>query len=548
MLREYLRADSPQREKAVARFMTVAALALVPLVLVLVIFQGWTAPLLYSGILVSVAAYYFTLSRLLERGWYHPIIPWISVFLESSIPVPILIIAVTQDNPVIGVSSEVYVIWGTLIAISAARCNPRISMGAGALAAVEFLLVYRFLMVPRLTEFPIVTLRLPSILLRTSLLFIAGSAGGLIAQMFIRKASDALRSVREQDLMGKYFLHERLGVGGMAEVHRATYCPEGGFRKTVAIKRVLPNAAQSMPEFNEMFIEEARLCAQLHHPNIVQVFDCGRFQGGFIVAMEYVDGQSLQTLIRGGGGPLPISAVTYIGAELASALDYIHRKVGPDGTPLNLVHRDVNPPNILLSRIGEVKLSDFGVASAATRIGSQSGRFYGKTVYAAPEQFRSDDFDGRTDLFALGLTLHEALTGRRVLNADCESLMMQGMLPPIPKPSFMRADVPEELDRLVMQLLEPQPEARPASGAEVRERLVALTGQAAPFPEGQRALVAALEGVRAVVVSTPPSESATAAISGPAEAVTEAVGKSEVSTRALQTGELPAPRRAAGGR
>ena len=148
----------------------------------------------------------------------------------------------------------------------------------------------------------------------------------------------------------------------------------------------------------------------------------------------------------------------------------------------------------------------------------QSGRFYGKVVYAAPEQLRSDHFDARTDLFALGLTLHEALTGRRVLNGDCETVMLRGMLPPIPKPSFLRPDVPPELDQLVMQMLEPLPVDRPASGAEVRDRLVSLLGAAAPFPGGQRALVTSLAGVR-TVVSTPPSESATNAIAPPTEIV-----------------------------
>jgi len=530
LLREYLRADSPQRERAVARFMAVAGLACIPFVLVLVIFQGWTAPLLYTGIIGTLVTYELLLTKALDRGWYHPAIPWVNVLLEISIPVPILAVATLQGDAVIGVSSEAYVIWGALIALSAARCDPRLSVAAGLLAAVEFFVLYRLLMMPHLPDEPIVTLRLPSILLRSSLLFISGTAGALIAQLFIRKASEALRSVREQDLMGKYFLHERIGTGGMAEVYRATYCPEGGFRKTVAIKRVLSGAAASMPEFNEMFVEEARLCALLHHPNIVQVFDCGKYQGGFIVAMEYVDGPSLQALIRTGSGPLPISAVTFIGAELASALDYIHRKVAPDGKPLNLVHRDVNPPNILISRIGEVKLSDFGVASAATRVGSQSGRFYGKVVYAAPEQMRSDVLDARTDLFALGLTLHEALTGRRVLNGDVETLMAGGHLPPIPRPSFLRAEVPEALDRLVMQLLEPLPESRPATGAEVRERLVALTGPAAPFPEGQRALMRAIDGVRAVAI-TPKSELATSAqvVTGSQEATQAASAHNDVT-------------------
>jgi serine/threonine-protein kinase len=279
-------------------------------------------------------------------------------------------------------------------------------------------------------------------------------------------------------------------------VYRATYCPQGGFHKTVAIKRVLPKLS-SNPEFTELFLEEAGLCALLAHPNIVQVFDCGRFQNTFILAMEYVDGASLHRLIRKGNGLLPISAVTFLGAELAAGLDYVHRRMGPDGQPLNLVHRDVNPPNILISRWGEVKLADFGVARAATRVKASLPGFYGKTCYAAPEQLKGLSFDGRADLFALGLTLYEALTGEPVLTVEHEAGLRNGVLPLIPPPSRQRPDVPPGLDRVVMALLAAEPVLRPVSGAEVRRRLTELTGEAAPFPQGQKALAAAVEAVRA---------------------------------------------------
>ena len=144
----------------------------------------------------------------------------------------------------------------------------------------------------------------------------------------------------------------------------------------------------------------------------MQVLDCGKYRGQFVLAMEYVDGMSLSQLLGRATAPLELGAVAYLGAELAAALDYLHSRLAPDGTPLRLVHCDVNPPNVLLSRRGEVKLGDLGVARA---MGSTTGplghRFAGKVTYASPEQLRGGALDGSTDLFALGVTLSLALYG-----------------------------------------------------------------------------------------------------------------------------------------
>jgi serine/threonine protein kinase len=145
-------------------------------------------------------------------------------------------------------------------------------------------------------------------------------------------------------------LHERIGSGGMAEVYRATYSPEGGFEKQVALKRILPSYADDA-EFVSLFRREAELCSTLHHPNIVQVFDLGHGNTYFL-AMEFVDGLPLSTVLRGlNWQGLPLGAVAFLGAELAAALDYLHRRTGRFGEPLHLIHRDVNPPNVLISRI-----------------------------------------------------------------------------------------------------------------------------------------------------------------------------------------------------
>ncbi|HEY8209752.1 MAG TPA: serine/threonine-protein kinase, partial [Myxococcaceae bacterium] len=194
------------------------------------------------------------------------------------------------------------------------------------------------------------------------------------------------------------------------------------------------------------------------------------------------------------GQPLPLQAITYLGAELASALDYVHRKAAPDGTPLNLVHRDLNPPNVLVSRFGDVKLADFGIARAMGRTHvTQVGTVRGKAGYMAPEQASARPFDGRADLFALGLTLHEALTGARVLKGDSDAALMrasvdQEMIPP----SELRRDVPKALDALIMKLLERLPHDRTPSAEAFRQSLLALPPDLAPYPRGRSELARAV--------------------------------------------------------
>jgi len=290
-------------------------------------------------------------------------------------------------------------------------------------------------------------------------------------------------------------LHERIGSGGMAEVYRATYSPEGGFEKQVALKRILPSYADDA-EFVSLFRREAELCSTLHHPNIVQVFDLGRHANTYFLAMEYVDGLPLSTVLRGlGWQGLPLSAVVFLGAELAAALDYLHRRTGKYGEPLHLIHRDVNPPNVLISRGGEVKLSDFGIARDTARAQlTVAGNVRGKLGYMSPEQAYGKPIDGRTDLFALGLTLHEALTGRRLLvGQDEAALMMAAVSQELLPPSHIRPDVPPELDAVVMGLLERDMSKRTATGAEVRQQLLSLTGELAPYPQGQLTLARATQ-------------------------------------------------------
>jgi serine/threonine-protein kinase len=491
-----LRADAPARERAILGvWMAAAMLGIVMSLAVNLTTRGETPLLWPIQVLFWSGLLYVTVVRwVLGRGWFHPFIVWANVTAEVSILGLLLAIGIWFGGPIYLVMGTQHFCLGVLVVFMAMRAIPWLPLWCGVLAAAQFLVIYFFLLQPAPPDSPL-HFPVPSALGRAAFMVLGGGAGTVLARYLISKAEAALRAAREQDLMGKYFLHERLGSGGMAEVFRATYWPEGGFRKTVAVKRVLPDKAD-MERFTRMFLEEARLCAMLTHPNIVQVLDCGKFQDRFILAMEYVEGCSLARLIKARGQPLPLAAVTFLGAELAAALDYIHKRVGPDGTPLGLVHRDLNPPNVLLSRIGEVKLADFGVAHVLSSVRTHDEyRVYGKVHYMAPEQLRGQPFDGRADLFCLGLTLHEALTGTIAVRGDTQQVFQKaGRLVEHP-PSLLRPEVPPELDALVMRLLAQSLDERPASGEEVREALTALRGEAAPYPQGQRLLA---EAVRAV--------------------------------------------------
>jgi serine/threonine-protein kinase len=497
LLDEHLRRGAATREASVARIMCVASLCCLGFTLLLGPLVGWKRTLVESAMTALYAAWYGWLSHALPRRWFHPALRWFNVCLEVSAGTFLFLSDLYFEDAEQALTNPFILLWGAVVLLAALRSSRRLAIFAGALAAVELLLLYAFLAWPRLEEPVPLMLTPPFIGLRAVYMFITGCMASLVASHLRRMAAEALSAVRERDLMGKYFLHERLGAGGMAEVFRATYSPEGGFEKVVAVKRILPACAED-PDFVTLFRREAELGSQLHHPNIVQVLDIGRFADTYFLAMEFIDGPSLRSLIKH-HGPLPFAAVAYLGAELASALDYVHHRTTSDGALLNLVHRDVNPPNILLSRIGEVKLGDFGIARAAHHASlTIPGRVSGKPGYLAPEQARSELFDGRADLFALGLTLHEALTGRRLIRSEIANDPHWGFTSlQLPPPSQFRPEVPPALDSIVMGLLQWEPSMRTASGRLLREQLCTLSGSLAPYPHGQMQLAQAVQEVLA---------------------------------------------------
>ncbi len=492
MLREHIARDAPAREGTVARFMSgvcavsgVLALALIPMI-------GKKLGLGLGVMLLLLSGYYFALVHFIRQGWFHPAVSWVNVAIEVSAPSLIFLLDAKQNGVLYALTAPPLVIWGTLIALSGLRSSRALSLGAGALAATEYALLYVFVAFPNLPPEIPVTVRPALFATRVVLLFASAVFTAALVGVLNRRAEEALSAVRAKDVFGKYLLHERLGMGGMAEVFRATYNPEGGFEKVVALKRVLPQFVAD-EDFIGMFRDEAALCSQFSHPGVVQVFDFGRFGDSYFLAMEYLDGPPLSRVMRAYKGVgLPVGAVVHLAVSLTEALTYVHERRSADGEPLKLVHRDLNPPNVLLSKLGEVKLTDFGIARAAGQLQlTEVGMIKGKPGYLAPEQAAGEDIDGRVDLFALGVTLWECIVGEQLLAASDATAMVRNTFDKaIPPPRQKRPQIPQALDSFVMSLLERDLSQRMPSARAALQHARALETQ---FPQGSKDLMQAVE-------------------------------------------------------
>jgi len=257
---------------------------------------------------------------------------------------------------------------------------------------------------------------------------------------------------------GNYFLLEKIAVGGMAELFKAQQRGVQGFQKIVAIKRILPHFSDN-EDFVTMFIDEAKLAAQLTHPNIVQIFDLGKAGSSYYIAMEYVNGRDLRTMlrkVREYGAPFPEQVAAFVVMKIAAALDYAHRKRGFDDRELKLVHRDISPQNVILSTEGAVKLVDFGIAKAASKAShTVAGALKGKLLYMSPEQATGQPLDNRSDLYSLGLVLFELLTGERCFQADSELGVLEKVrLGRISDLATLNPNVSREMSAIVSRALQ----------------------------------------------------------------------------------------------
>ena len=252
------------------------------------------------------------------------------------------------------------------------------------------------------------------------------------------------------ELFGEYKILKKIATGGMAEVFLAKRTGVKGFEKLLAIKRILPQFSEN-EEFISMFIDEAKLAAQLNHRNIVQIYDFGNQQGAYYIAMEYVSGKDVRSILKRSiekQSRMPIGQSAYIITEAAKGLEYAHNLKDPSGTLLQLIHRDISPQNILISYEGEVSLADFGIAKAASKsTETRAGVLKGKILYMSPEQAWGKPIDKRSDLYSLGVVLYEMVACRKIFDADSEFSMLEKVrnaqveYPPeifdkVPKPIF----------------------------------------------------------------------------------------------------------------
>ncbi|QDF03459.1 protein kinase domain-containing protein [Myxococcus xanthus] len=263
---------------------------------------------------------------------------------------------------------------------------------------------------------------------------------------------------------GPYVLVRKLAEGGMAEIFLAKLLGADGFERNVVIKRMLPHLTNN-PDFVEMFRDEARLAAKLAHPNIVQIQELGFAEGCYYICMEYLAGEDFSTTLRLAGRkrhyvPLPI--VLRVLIDAARGLHFAHEFTNEAGQPLNVVHRDISPSNLYLTYQGQVKVLDFGIAKAESRlVNTRTGVVKGKYMYMAPEQARGKEVDRRADVFALGVSLYEALTHVRPFSRENDlavlNALLQGELKP---PRELRPDLPEELEAILLKAMAFKPEDR----------------------------------------------------------------------------------------
>jgi eukaryotic-like serine/threonine-protein kinase len=281
------------------------------------------------------------------------------------------------------------------------------------------------------------------------------------------------------NLAGKYRLIAELGQGGMATVYLAVAMGQSGFRKLAVVKLLRPEIAVDA-EFVQMFLDEAKLCARLSHPNIVHTYDVGVDEVGHLMAMEYLDGVSLHAAVAKlarNGGPFKFALQARVLLDVVEGLRYAHELKDYDGRSLEIVHRDVTPHNIFVTYDGQVKLLDFGIAKAATSsVRTATGVIKGKLTYMAPEQARGEPVDARADLYAVGVMLWEAVTGRRRWPTGLSQPALFTRLAsgePPENPNATSFGYPPEVDTIILKALAPKPDDRYQTAAEMR---VALEG------------------------------------------------------------------------
>jgi uncharacterized membrane protein affecting hemolysin expression/tRNA A-37 threonylcarbamoyl transferase component Bud32 len=290
------------------------------------------------------------------------------------------------------------------------------------------------------------------------------------------KAIETRKKLEGMVKIGPYLLKEKIGKGGMAEMFLADYIREDGFRRKVAVKKVLPHLAENQ-DFIKMFIREARLAALLQHPNIVQILDFGKIQDVYVIAMEYIDGKNLGEIMAQLKEGLPVDLSIFLIMRICMGLQHSHTKTDDKtGESLHIVHRDISPQNMMVSLLGEVKITDFGISKACSEPSmTQAGVIKGKLSYLSPEQALGQEVDHQADIYALGLVFYEILSYEKVYRFNNHMEAIQSIpkkeIPPL---ISIRPDIPDELNRIVMKCLEKDKKLRYQSAQEIHDDLMNL--------------------------------------------------------------------------
>lgn len=432
-----------------------------------------------AGGAAVLLAWFAVVHELMRRGIAPRALPAISTVVEGAIPWVSLWLEVYVRGAAYALGSWVApMLYGALILAATVRLRPNapllIGLSSGAAFAALYFVLVRPELSPALAAQPLY--KAGTQISRAVSFACGGAVGSLVARGLRRVIGRAESTVRSQELFGKYRLLRPIASGGMGTVHEALYCPEGGFERPVAIKRIHPHLAEQ-ESFVQGFRTEAELAARLVHRNIVQVLDFGRIENTFFLAMEFVDGLTLGSFMRRmalAGRTLPPWLVAHIGREILAGLDYSHEgALGSDGRPMHIVHRDLGPANVLLSRNGEVKISDFGLARALHDAESSRTRTVaGNVGYMAPEQATAQPFDQRCDLFGLGVILWELLAGRRLFQRGNEAATLFALVnDPVPLIVELRPELDAAWDEVIGRALARDPAERYASAAEMAAAL-----------------------------------------------------------------------------
>jgi tRNA A-37 threonylcarbamoyl transferase component Bud32 len=324
----------------------------------------------------------------------------------------------------------------------------------------------------------------------------------------MRNATDQLVRERETEALtfGRYELTRKLSQGGMAEIYLARQSGVANFEKQVVIKIVLPSLA-AHDGYEDMLLNEARMAARLNHPNIVQILDVGKLDDRFFIAMEYLDGESLSSIVQRAqqlGRRLPIGFVCRVIGDVLSGLEYAHALAGSDGKGLGIIHRDISPPNVIVTWAGSTKIVDFGIAKA-TRLGTSAvtdaGQFKGKLSYMSPEQVTRQALDARSDIFSTGVLLWELLTGRRLFRRASDQETLRALLEdPVPASSLFHPGCPAALDQIIGRATQRTVQGRYPSARAMRraiEEVIRQHGWAAD-PMTMQRVMSELFGARKV--------------------------------------------------